>query len=458
MADKATRWRAAESTPVPAILDELNELLRIPSVSTGGGDAQALKRRGRVDVRADRGGRRRGGAGDARRRPSDGRGRAALRQGRCPDGARVRAPRRSGPGAARRLGQPALRAEPCATAASTRAAPPTTRATSCRCCTWPASWRARASCRSTCASSWRGGGGGIRARRMRWIREDERGADAALVFDSGMLNERTPAIAARHARAGGRLGRGAHRRSRRAFGVVRRHGAERGARARRTCSPRSCRTRTGACARSSRAGMLPPRPEELESWTALPPGDEVIAGVGGAAGVAARRRRVLRANRRADVARRERDQGGGAAHDRPRRGASPPDRAAGRGPECGGDRGRAGAASSARPRRRVPRCRSRSSWPSPRGFDLVAPGYSARGRGDGARLRSRAGVHPRGRHHPGARRALGARHRQRGDRLRARRRRHSTPRTRATASRASGSGEACARELYRALADLPRSR
>ena len=40
-----------------------------------------------------------------------------------------------------------------ATAASTRAAPPTTRATSCRCCTSPARWRAPASCRSTCACS-----------------------------------------------------------------------------------------------------------------------------------------------------------------------------------------------------------------------------------------------------------------------------------------------------------------
>ena len=32
------------------------------------------------------------------------------------------------------------------------------------------------------------------ASALRWIREDERGADCALVFDSGMVDERTPMI------------------------------------------------------------------------------------------------------------------------------------------------------------------------------------------------------------------------------------------------------------------------
>ena len=42
----ATRLRArsAQSGRMPAIRDELDEFLRIPSVSTGGGDAQALTR------------------------------------------------------------------------------------------------------------------------------------------------------------------------------------------------------------------------------------------------------------------------------------------------------------------------------------------------------------------------------------------------------------------------------
>ena len=63
---------------------------------------------------------------------------------------------------------------------------------------------------------------GLRARRMRWIREDERGADCALVFDSGDGGRAHAGDRRRHARPGGRLGGGAHRRTRRAFGRLRR--------------------------------------------------------------------------------------------------------------------------------------------------------------------------------------------------------------------------------------------
>ena len=43
---------------MPALLDELIDWLRIPSVSTGGGDAPGARARLRLGLRADRGGRR----------------------------------------------------------------------------------------------------------------------------------------------------------------------------------------------------------------------------------------------------------------------------------------------------------------------------------------------------------------------------------------------------------------
>ena len=210
---------------------------------------------------------------------------------------------------------------------------------------------------------------------------------------------------------------------------------------------------------AERRGASRRAPRSASRWTALPPGDEVIASVGARPVSARRRRRVLRAHRREHLARRERDQGGGAAHDRARAGARPPDCAAGGGPE----RRRRSAASSsgccARRRRRGPRCRVEFELAEPAVLRPLAPGASARRRGDGARLRQpRRCSSASGGTIPVLAELSRARHRRRGHAASHRRRRLSTRRTRAIASRASALGEAFARELYLALADLPRSR
>ncbi len=181
-------------TRMPTILEELSDWLRIPSVSTGGGDAAALKRSAewvceRIEaaggtaeaVSLDGGhpmaiGELRANRADAptvlayghhdvqnvgREDDWDIAAVRAQRARRAPLRARRR--RRQGqlPAAAPR----GLRARAGGRAAGERALP-------------------------------RGGRGGGRAPAsvMRWIREDERGADAALVFDLMMADEATPAI------------------------------------------------------------------------------------------------------------------------------------------------------------------------------------------------------------------------------------------------------------------------
>ena len=89
-----------------------------------------------------------------------------------------------------------------ATGTSTPAAPPTTRGSS-TCCSRPrASWRRPASCPSTCASACDGeeetGGHSI----VEFLAADERGADAAVIFDSEMIEPRPARVQRRHARDG----------------------------------------------------------------------------------------------------------------------------------------------------------------------------------------------------------------------------------------------------------------
>ena len=100
----------------------------------------------------------------------------------------------------RRARGPRRRSSPrSATAASTRAARPTTRATSCRCSTSPARWpRRRAAGPRPRARRGRGGAGPDAVGD--WVRADERGADCAIVFDSGHGRDR-------HARDHGRPAR-----------------------------------------------------------------------------------------------------------------------------------------------------------------------------------------------------------------------------------------------------------
>ncbi len=112
-----------------------------------------------------------------------------------------------------------------------------------------------------------------------WVRADERGADAALVFDSGMVDERTPAItvglrglvmlnlelraAARDLHSGvygGSALNALHALHHVLAAVV--PGVD------------------GSLRDELRAGVAPPSQAELDSWATLPPGDELLADAG----------------------------------------------------------------------------------------------------------------------------------------------------------------------------------
>jgi acetylornithine deacetylase/succinyl-diaminopimelate desuccinylase-like protein len=114
----------------------------------------------------------------------------------------------------------------------------------------------------------------------KWIAADERGADCALVFDSGMADERTPAVtvglrgmvmveidvrtATRDLHSGLYGGSVLN-----ALHVLHAMIA--------TVAP----GRDGRVRDELRVGIEPPAPAELESWQRLKPGDEVISEVGG---------------------------------------------------------------------------------------------------------------------------------------------------------------------------------
>jgi len=113
-----------------------------------------------------------------------------------------------------------------------------------------------------------------------WIRADERGADAAIVFDSGMVDERTPAItvglrglamAQIEVRTGVRdLHSGIYGGTAlSALHVLHRMLAE--------VVPGP----DGAVREELRAGVLPPAEAERISWERLPPGEQVLSEVGG---------------------------------------------------------------------------------------------------------------------------------------------------------------------------------
>ena len=113
-----------------------------------------------------------------------------------------------------------------------------------------------------------------------WLREDEIGADCAIVFDSAMADPRTPAItvglrgmvmAQIRVRTGRRdLHSGVYGGS-----VLNAVHVLHGMLAAVLPGP------DGVPRDELRAGVAPPAPAELESWARLPPGNEVIAEVGG---------------------------------------------------------------------------------------------------------------------------------------------------------------------------------
>ncbi len=112
-----------------------------------------------------------------------------------------------------------------------------------------------------------------------WVRADERGADCAIVFDSGMVDERTPAIT---------IGlRGLvmlHLRVRTADRDL--HSGVYGGSALNALHALHLMLAAVVPGADGRlrdellAGAAPPAPAERESWTRLPPGDEVLAAAG----------------------------------------------------------------------------------------------------------------------------------------------------------------------------------
>jgi len=114
----------------------------------------------------------------------------------------------------------------------------------------------------------------------RWVREDERGADCAIVFDSAMADAGTPAITA--GLRGMVMTQVAVRTGRRDL-----HSGLYGGSVLNALHVLQAMLAPllpgpdGRLREELRAGIAPPAPAELESWERLTPGEEVIAGVGG---------------------------------------------------------------------------------------------------------------------------------------------------------------------------------
>ena len=92
---------------------------------------------------------------------------------------------------------------------------------------------------------------------LKWLRDAELGADCAIVFDSLMADERTPAISVGARGLAQALGRGADRRARPALGPLRGRRPQRGARPARDvrrggAGRRGARARGAACRRRPR--------------------------------------------------------------------------------------------------------------------------------------------------------------------------------------------------------------
>src|SRR4051794_9379792 len=113
-----------------------------------------------------------------------------------------------------------------------------------------------------------------------WIRADDRGADAAVVFDSAMADERTPAITVGlrglvMAEVTVRTGRRDLHSGMYGGSVLNALHVLHGMVAAVLPGP------DGVVRDELRAGVEPPATAELESWRRLKPGDEVLAEVGG---------------------------------------------------------------------------------------------------------------------------------------------------------------------------------
>ena len=116
---------------------------------------------------------------------------------------------------------------------------------------------------------------------MRWLADDAIGADAAIVFDSAMADADTPAVT-----VGLRGLVQMHLRARTAAGNL--HSGVYGgsvlnaAHVLMRCLERVLPDERGRLRGELRAGIVEPSDAELRSWERLPPGDEVLAQIGAA--------------------------------------------------------------------------------------------------------------------------------------------------------------------------------
>jgi acetylornithine deacetylase/succinyl-diaminopimelate desuccinylase-like protein len=112
-----------------------------------------------------------------------------------------------------------------------------------------------------------------------WVRADERGADCAIVFDSGMADERTPAITIA-LRGMVQLGLTVRTAARDLHSGLYGGSALNAVHALHAMLGAIVPGPDGRPREELRAGIIPPTEAELASWSKLPPGDDVLAQAG----------------------------------------------------------------------------------------------------------------------------------------------------------------------------------
>ena len=112
-----------------------------------------------------------------------------------------------------------------------------------------------------------------------WVRADERGADCAIVFDSGMVDERTPTITV-GLRGLVQLGLTVRTAERDLHSGVYGGSAVNALHALHAMLAAVLPGRDGRLGEELREGIVPPSEAELASWAKLPPGDHILTSGG----------------------------------------------------------------------------------------------------------------------------------------------------------------------------------
>ena len=190
-----------------------------------------------------------------------------------------------------------------------------TRATSCRCFTSPArlaragelpvNVRVLVEGEEECGSESVGA----------WLREDERGADAAIVFDSAMADASTPAITV-GLRGIVMLDLTVRTAERNLHSGIYGGSVLNAMHALQAILAAVLPAPDGELRAELREGALAPSAAELDSWARLPPAAELFAEAGARPVSERRRGRLLPPQRRGALARRPPDRGRGGADDR----------------------------------------------------------------------------------------------------------------------------------------------